>query len=87
MIKNKNWHNNTKTIKTKKYLEEKVSKLNNKNSKYHKTSFIPFIDLQNIVEHKQNDEIKNEIDFFAKDIRKKNVSLLNFAAANFLYDR
>ena len=87
MIKNKNWHNNTRTLKTKKYLKQKVSQIKNKNFKYKKTSFIPFVDLQNIVEQKPNDEIKNEIDFFAKDVRKKNISFLNFTANNFLFDR
>lgn len=87
MIKNKNWHNSKKTIRTKKYLEENKHAFCQLRPKFSKASFIGFDDLQNMIEVKPNFEFENEVDFFAKDVRKKNISLLNFAGHHFMFDR
>lgn len=87
MIKNKNWHNNKKTHKTNKFLEENAGNLREFTPKFEKTSFIPMENLQTMFDTKANVELENGVDFFAKDVRKKNFSFFNFAGQHFMFDR
>jgi hypothetical protein len=68
-------------------LKDKINKFQKNVPKFEKSSFIPLNDLQNILEDQEKDEIEIEYDFFSKDIRKKNFSLMNFTGAHFLFDR
>lgn len=87
MIKNKNWHNNKRTLKTNKYLEEQVRDLRRNTPRFEKVSFIGFDKIQNLVETPGKMELDNEIDFFAKDVRRKNISLFNITGQHFMFDR
>lgn len=87
LVKTNNWYNNKNSFKTKKYFQDKVQQMKNPIPKFEKSSFIPYQNLQNMVEVRPNFEVDNEVDFFSKDVRKKNVSLLNFTGTNFLFDR
>jgi hypothetical protein len=87
ITKNTNWNDSKNTFKAKRYFERKIQKIKNPKSKNPKNSYISFAEIQNIIGLNANLEDEKEEDFFSKDVRKTNMSFINFSKRHFLFDR
>lgn len=87
ITKTTNWHNNKNSFQAKKFFQNKMDSHGDKSSRKGKSSFVSFNYLQGLVQVKPQCEVEKEEDFFSKDIRKKNVSFLQFTRSHFVFDR
>lgn len=86
LTKNKNWFTDKKSIRTKKYLEEESNKIKSGQTISKQKSFVTHEQINQIIQKKMNLK-ESKVDFYRKDVRKKNFSMVGYFGTNVLYDR